>query len=545
MNALPTAECFPITVAPGLSRLFLDYCAGDAAARPFYASLPLDEGWRERPAPGPHWPELVRLLAGQNPSPSPAAEAALEALGGGAGAVVTGQQVGLFGGPLFTPFKAATALARARQATSAGHPHAAVFWLATEDHDFAEIDHVTFPARRELRRLDYSSMPGAKTSTAPRPVGGIVLDESIAPLIDQAWELLGASDAMDAVAEAYKPGNTFAQAFKEFYAKVFAAQGLLVLDAGGREFHRMGAPVLLAALESADELHAALLERDRALAAAGYHAQVAVGQQSSLLFLIDERTGARLALKRTAPSAQEPAGLWQAGRQSFSTADLAGILEMEAERISPSALLRPVFQDFLLSTSLTIGGPAEIAYFAQSAVLFERILGRTTPAQPRFSATLIEPAIGELLREHELTLERVFSETPASLAQLLAARSMPAEGKKKLAAAGTALDAELRTVVEWMSSLDDGLGRSAATAASKMRYQMNRLRNLAANFQLRREASIGRHAEAICQALYPGGALQERLHGAAYYFARYGFELAEAIAAQAANPCTGHTALWL
>ena len=545
MNALPTAECFPITVAPGLSRLFLDYCAGDAAARPFYASLPLDEGWRERPAPGPHWPELVRLLAGQNPSPSPAAEAALEALGGGAGAVVTGQQVGLFGGPLFTPFKAATALARARQATSAGHPHAAVFWLATEDHDFAEIDHVTFPARRELRRLDYSSMPGAKTSTAPRPVGGIVLDESIAPLIDQAWELLGASDAMDAVAEAYKPGNTFAQAFKEFYAKVFAAQGLLVLDAGGREFHRMGAPVLLAALESADELHAALLERDRALAAAGYHAQVAVGQQSSLLFLIDERTGARLALKRTAPSAQEPAGLWQAGRQSFSTADLAGILEMEAERISPSALLRPVFQDFLLSTSLTIGGPAEIAYFAQSAVLFECILGRTTPAQPRFSATLIEPAIGELLREHELTLERVFSETPASLAQLLAARSMPAEGKKKLAAAGTALDAELRTVVEWMSSLDDGLGRSAATAASKMRYQMNRLRNLAANFQLRREASIGRHAEAICQALYPGGALQERLHGAAYYFARYGFELAEAIAAQAANPCPGHTALWL
>ena len=85
-----------------------------------------------------------------------------------------------------------------------------------------------------------------------------------------------------------------------------------------------------------------------------------------------------------------------------------GILEAEPERISPSALLRPVFQDFLLSTSLTIGGPAEIAYFAQSAVLFERILGRVTPVEPRFSATLIEPAIAELLRKHELPLERVF-----------------------------------------------------------------------------------------------------------------------------------------
>ena len=238
-------------------------------------------------------------------------------------------------------------------------------------------------------------------------------------------------------------------------------------------------------------------------------------------------------------------GLWQAGRQTFSTADLVGILDAEPERISPSALLRPVFQDFLLSTSLTIGGPAEIAYFAQSAVLFERILGRVTPVQPRFTATLIEPAIGELLRKHELTLERVFTGNPASLAQWLAARAMPTEGKKKLAAAGTALDAELATLLDWMRSLDAGLGRSAETAASKMRYQMNRLRTLAANFQLQRESSLSRHADALCQALYPGGALQERLHGAAYYFARYGFELAEELTAQAANPCPGHMALWL
>jgi bacillithiol biosynthesis cysteine-adding enzyme BshC len=376
-------------------------------------------------------------------------------------------------------------------------------------------------------------------------VGSIVLDERIAPLIEQAWELLGPSDAMDALAKAYQPGRTFAQAFAEFYARAFAAQGLLILDAGSRAFHRIGAPVLLAAMERADELHSALLQRNGELEAAGYHAQVAVGAQSSLLFLIDEAKGARLALKRIPPSAAEPDGLWQAGRQSLSTADLVGVLEAEPERISPSALLRPVFQDFLLSTSLTIGGPAEVAYFAQSAVLFERILGRMTPVQPRFSATLIEPAIGELLRKHELTLERVFTESETSLAQLLAARAIPIEGKRKLAAAGATLDAELKTVEEWMGQLDAGLGRSAETAASKMRYQMNRLRRLAANFELQREASLGRHAQAICQALYPGGVLQERLHGAAYYFARYGFELAEELSAQAVNSRPGHTAVWL
>jgi uncharacterized protein YllA (UPF0747 family) len=177
--------------------------------------------------------------------------------------------------------------------------------------------------------------------------------------------------------------------------------------------------------------------------------------------------------------------------------------------------------------------------------LFERILGRLTPVQPRFSATLVEPAIGELLRKHELTLERVFAESSASLAQLLAARAIPIEGKRKLADAGNALDAELNTLEAWMVELDAGLGRSAETAASKMRYQMSRLRRLAANFQLQREASLGRHADAISQALYPGGSLQERLHGAAFYFARYGFELAEDLVNLAANPCPGHTAIWL
>jgi uncharacterized protein YllA (UPF0747 family) len=307
----------------------------------------------------------------------------------------------------------------------------------------------------------------------------------------------------------------------------------------------MGAPVLRAGIERADELHAALVERNRQLEAAGYHAQVAVGAQNSLLFLIDERTGARVALKRTAPSAQEPDGLWTAGKRNYSTAELVGILESAPERISPSALLRPVFQDFLLSTSATVGGPAEVAYFAQSAVLFERILGRVTPALARFSATLVEPAIGELLSKHELTLEQVLAETPDSLAQRLATRAMPTETRKKLAAAGTALDAELTPLVEWMKAVDEGLGRSAGTAASKMRYQMNRLRRLAANFELQREATLGRNAEAISQSLFPGGALQERVHGAAYYLARYGFELTEEITAQAAQDCPGHTVIGL
>jgi bacillithiol biosynthesis cysteine-adding enzyme BshC len=552
---LLTADCFPITVAPGLDRLYLDYCQADPAVSRFYRSLPPDAGWQARPEVPAHWPELVSLLAGQNPGATiagSATRAAVESLRQGAGVVVTGQQVGLFGGPLFTPFKAATAIARARQATRSGSPHAAIFWLASEDHDFEEINHVQFPSGRDLKKLVYQD-----SATLERPVGGIQLDERILPLVNEAWALLGGSEAIDALVAAYQPGRTFAQAFGDFYSSVFAAQGLLVLDASGRAVHRIGAPVLRAAIEQADELHQKLIERNGELQAAGYHAQVAVGAQNSLVFLLDDKTGARMAIKRQAKSAAEPDGSWQAGRQRISTAELLGILDSQPERLSPSALLRPVFQDFLLSTSLIIGGPAEIAYFAQSAVLFEQILGRLTPAQPRFSGTLVEPAIGQLLGKHELGLERVFGlsrgaandahqgASAASLAQLLAARALPIEGKQKLAATDNALNAELTPLLEWMTALDAGLGSSARTAAAKMRYQMNRLHRLAANFELEKEASLGRHAEAISHALYPGSVLQERVHGAAYYFARYGFGLAEEICLQAENTCSGHSVMRL
>jgi bacillithiol synthase len=541
-------ECFPISVVPGLSRLFLDYCSGEAAVRPWFGAVPRETSWQRLQHSQSlehsleHRSELAGVLAAQNPDPAYADS--LEQLRQGANVIVTGQQVGLFGGPLFTPHKAATAIALARQASAAGHAHLPVFWLATEDHDFAEVNHVYFPSRHALNKLSYDAQPAGAV-----PVGGVLLDESITPVIDQAWELLGYSDAMEWLAAAYKPGRTLAQAFAEFYGNVFRSHGLLVLDAAGRDVHRLGAPVLAAAIERADELHAALLDRNKELAAAGYHAQVAVAEHGSLLFLLDAKTGAktgaRNALKRTEATAGEPDGLWQAGRDKFTTSDLLGILASEPERISPSALLRPVFQDRILPTSAYIGGPAEIAYFAQSAVLYERILGRMTPVLPRLSATLIEPAVAQLLDQHELGFETILDSTEASLAQRLAARAMPIAGKQRIAAAGNALDAELTALTDYMSSVDEGLGRSANVSANKMRYQMNRLRRMAANFELQKEASLGRHAQAVTQALHPHGGLQERVIGAAYFLARYGEGLVETMVAEAGDGCPGHKLLRL
>lgn len=528
-----TVDCYPISLLPRLSRLFLDYAANREPIAPFYLSTPWSQEWkREIPSQDAGQRSAVAdLLRSQNLAwgAGEKALANIERLRNGAGAIVTGQQVALFGGPLFTLFKAATVIQRAQAADCVP-----IFWLAAEDHDLAEADHVTLPARHALHTLRLYPEP----AHAGQPVGGIALGPKVAALLDRAAELIGGTPEFDLLTASYTPDATFASAFARLLTAVFADYGLIVIDASSRGFHALGTPVLRAAIERAEEFEAALHERDRLLAERGYHSQVLVAPGSILLFLLDEATGARVPLRRKG-------NVWVAGKATYSAADLLGILSAAPERLSPNALLRPVFQDCLLPTAAYIGGPAEIAYFAQSQVLYERILGRTTPVFPRLSATLIEPAIAKVMAQHELSLEDILTSHADELAHRLGARAIPIEGKQRLAATGNALDGELDALLAWTESLDPGLGRSAGVAASKMQYQMNRLRRLAAHYQLEKEGSIRRHVDTLSFNLFPERHPQERSIGGIAYLSRYGAPLLATLVEESTQDCPGHKAIWL
>ncbi|HXE05269.1 MAG TPA: bacillithiol biosynthesis BshC, partial [Bryobacteraceae bacterium] len=328
-------ECYPISILPKLSRLFLDYAASREPLAPFYAASPYG-AVKAGASRGQNYAAVADLLEAQNRGFG-AGAAALEniaKLRAGSAAVVTGQQVTLFGGPLYTLLKAATAVRRAKDVGAVP-----IFWMATEDHDLDEADHVTLPSRHELHTLRMEHSP----EDAGKPVGSVRLDEGLRPLLEQATELLGPGAALDALQAAYGPESTYAEAFGKFFARVFASQGLILIDAAGREFHRLGARVLRAAIERAAELEALLLERTRLLEERGYAAQVLVAEGGSLLFLMDDQTGARQALKRKDDGTGQET--WIAGKRQYSTAELLGILDAEPERVSPNALLRPVFQD--------------------------------------------------------------------------------------------------------------------------------------------------------------------------------------------------------
>jgi bacillithiol biosynthesis cysteine-adding enzyme BshC len=546
-----SVECFPITVLPHVSQLYRDYLAmadsaGDAAVRRWYGAEPFAGRWMGKAAQVEHAGRLADLLESQAVEfgASAAAKANIAKLRAGARAVVTGQQVVLFGGPLLTLLKAATAIARASEATKAtGVEHVPVFWVASEDHDLEEVDQVSLLTKTSVETLRM----GLKVAHA-LPVGGMVPGAELEAVLEQASELLEFAPVSEWLRECYLAGDkdggrpTLALAFGRLMARIFAEQGLVVMDAASRGFHALGASTLRYAIEHADELQAALIARSEELVGAGYHAQVLVAEGGSMLFLLEEATGERVALRRS--SSGNGDALWKAGGRVYSSAELIAILEASPERLSPNALLRPVFQDNLLPTAAYVGGPAEIAYFAQSAVLYEAILGRITPVLPRLSATLLEPAIAAVMDKDEVQLPDAMT-TAEELAQRLGARAMPIQAKRKLAAVGNALETELAALTEYLGGMDESLGRAAEVSGSKMLYQMNRLRRMAATFELQKEASLRKHAEAITLHVFPDGHPQERVVAGVWFMAKYGDGLVERLVGVAGNQCPGHVVVRL
>src|SRR5208282_4784587 len=467
------------------------------------------------------------ILERQNASwdASPQTFANLERLRRGAAAIVTGQQVGLFGGPMFSIYKALTAVKLAEEAAAGGVEAVPIFWLATYDHDLAEVNHVSMPGPDYLlRTLTTSShgVPGA-------PVSNVRLGDEILPVVEEAASLLGDSEATQFLSASYRPGETLGTAFARFYAQLFGQWGVILLDASDAELHRVAAPMYRAAIERVEDLDAALLARGDALEEAGYYQQVKVTPSSVLLFAL--RDGARTAIHRRVSGSDQNGEFVigaEAGAEKVSTAELLDRIAAAPENFSPNVLLRPVVQDYLLPTLAYAGGAAEAAYFAQAGAVYEKILGRVTPIVPRFSATLVEPKVQRWLGQYGITVSDTFH-GPEALRQTLASRTLPAGLQAAFERANKSVEESFSGLREALEKLDPTLVEASQTGASKVQYQLDRLRERAMAAELRRSEVVSRHAAVLSEMLYPKGELQERGIGGAYFVARHGTELLRSI----------------
>jgi bacillithiol biosynthesis cysteine-adding enzyme BshC len=538
-----TSECLPFSQIPHTTPLFGDFLSGHSKVQQFYPRSAYFNQWFKDEASKLRYDierrQLVSsILERQNQSWGASRKALdnISRLRAGAAAVVTGQQVGLFGGPLFSIFKALTAVKLADQATQSGIDCVPVFWLATEDHDLEEVNQVSIPGSDgSLQKL---TAPTQALKDAP--VGTVRFGPEIEAVMEAAAGFLGDSEVSGFLREAYRQGETFGSAFARLFARLFADWGVILLDAADPEFRAIARPIYRAAIERAGELDEALLARGRALETAGYHQQVKVTPSSTLLFTL--RNGARVPVHRRVNGNGETDFLIEEGR--VSQAELLNRVASSPQDFSANVLLRPVIQDYLLPTLAYTGGSAEVAYFAQVAVVYQALLGRVTPIVPRFSATMVEAKPKGLLQRYGLSLPDLFP-GPEALREHMASRTLPKELQSAFDQAETSLEKSMAAIRDGLSRLDSTLVDSATNAASKMQHQLTQLRARAARAELRQTEVLGRHAELLSTSLYPNKILQEREIAGIYFAARHRAEFLRGLYETIHSDCLDHQVISL
>ena len=512
------AACLRQTSIPGTSKLFGDFLYRYDRVQRFYEAGP-------RPAlPPERRAEIVAALAEQN-GPHPALD---ELAKDNAVAFVTGQQVGLFSGPAYTIYKALTAIRLAERSRRNGTPAVTVFWLASEDHDFAEVNHVwAFDSKHRPTQVVVG-----EAINGDRPVGGIEIGSwPIGELRQAMSDLPFCDEVVQLVERAYQPGGTMAGSFRALLEELLKPYGVLFLDPLHRSIRKLAAPLLAKALLAGPALTRALLERNKELEQAGYHAQVHVEQKTSPFFLLDGDR--RVPLRRAGEDLI-------ARDRRYSAEELAA----EADHISPNALLRPVVQDYLLPTEAYIGGPAEIAYFAQSQVLYQRLLGYMPRIVSRCGFTILDSRTQKLMARYRVTLPDLFHGEEA-LREKMANALVPPDLEAKFATAHAHIVRELDTLCDEVKNFDPTLGASLGKSSAKMIYQLAKAQAKVARETMRRDQRAAQDADYLYNSLYPHKHLQERLYSILPFLAKHGLQFISDVYESVQTECPDHVLLSL
>jgi len=500
-------------------------------ATPFLAAEPratalLDDGFRRPEA----WRAEAAARCGRPISPgliaairkrasSQAQQRNLAALDDGAVAVVTGQQVGIFLGPLYTFYKAASAIAWARAISEAtGARCVPLFWLQTEDHDYAEIASCELPPTLSLPASD------ARCSVAhlalPAAIGGLV--ETLADVLAPQPH---AAAIVELVRSSYQEGRNLADAFAAMLGAIFADEGLLILDPRCPEVAREAAPLYATAIERAGEIDAALLRRSTELEQAGLREQVNVRAGSPLVFFHGANPeGARRRLQHSGAAFQLDGG------GSTTAEELLDAARREPLRFSASALLRPVIQDALLPSVVYVGGPAEIGYLSQTAVLYPIFGVRPALAALRARFRIVDASGARALKALELMPAELEAPRDVLLARLGSRRAGSPEDLARR------LLADLPQQLEASAKKHPALDRAAQRTRLSVEHAVKRFAERHARLVAEQDQTLSDRIDRLQETLFPHGEPQERRHALPLYAARYGLDTFKAMVLDRIRP---------
>lgn len=502
------------------SALVEDYLRGAEPAASFFAGRPGDPGAFRRKLEETRArfgrAEREAAAAALRPtSPEAAARLARFVEEGGA-MVTTGQQAALFASPLYTIHKilSAVRLAGALE-EELGVVVLPVFWVASEDHDWAEAaeTHVT-DAAGELRRIAVSPTDARALPMSEMRFGSDVetacskLSEAVATFGDDAGWLARVRDA-------YRPGATVAGAFRETIEALFAPFDLLVTDAADPALKAASLPVLLGELEGAEENERVVAERSAALAEAGYATQVTVMEEATNLFFHGPKGRERLQRDgRGGFVAKE-------SKRHFTAGEAGAALRAEPGRFSPNVFLRPVVESAVFPTLAYVAGPGETAYFAQVGPLFERFGILPPVVFPRFSATLVPEEADATLAELGMAMEELRPPLH-EVVQAVARRRLPVPVREQIVALRRAIVEEYAGLIEAAHGIDPVLDGALGAARNRSLLEAAAAERKILAHLKRRDQRLARAVEHARNHLFPGGVPQERVLNLFPYLAAYG-----------------------
>ncbi len=533
---------------PGGNSLFLDYLEHFDKVRNFYA---LD--YRQ---PVTQWEQILSSPSGRTLDRTDLVEGLLadarlwnsskqalrniEALRDPATlAVITGQQVGLFGGPLYTYFKATSAVLWAQAIHKAtGRPTVPVFWMETSDHDFFEINHVRLlDTEGEEVLLSLTNPPEEKR----RIVGTIVLNGEVERLIQRLWTLLPAntyrSPFLELLSSAYHPGVTLAGGFARFFGHLFADDGLIMVDAENPRIKKAAAPMYDRILYSGGQLNHLLQRSTQAVHRAGYPPQIQPQDDRLQLFYREGEVRVPINASGTLLHDDKP-------HEHVGIENLRHQIQSTPERFLPKVSLRPIVQDYLFPTLAYIAGPAEITYMAQLKPLYEH-LGVPMPViVPRVSITLIEAKIQRVLDKYSFTPEQLRQGAAHLINQLL--ESDPASDLISVFAGAREKWQEVKdTLTVGLMAIDPTLEHPVDKTMEHWKQGLSLLEQKAQAALRRKNDTLVSLINKAVTNLTPGGQLQERRFCLPYYQARYGRNLSQRIRSQAQIDLYRHQLIYL
>ena len=433
----------------------------------------------------------------------------------GSVAIVTGQQAGLFTGPLYTIHKALTVIKLAACLREQGIDAVPVFWIASEDHDYNEVNHCQIVDRDGNLQIIRYEADGYKEDT---PVGHVKLCQGISETIDEFIAQLPPSEFVSDIErdlrESYTQCAGFAESFARLMARLFKDYGVVLLDPLDEGLKQVVAPLYSQAIEKSSDIAHALVERSHELETSDYHAQVHVSEDMVPLFIMDDG-------KRTGLIEREGRFWLKGSDRSFDRRELADLAQRCPNCFSPNVTLRPIVQDYLLPTAAYIGGPAEIAYFAQIRTVYET-LGRQEPCVlPRASFTIIEGRHQKTMKKYRLTLPDFFDGLHPAITKVVE-QSLDRDTANAFAETERLFNEQLKKLDQSLKRTDSTLSASLKGARAKIIYQLEHLRTRFVHASAHREETAYRQVERAYLTLYPNKNLQERELNIYYFLSRYG-----------------------